>query len=193
MAEVVEFPDNEFLTETGFNTTADRGRINIKEWDLDARSGENEHRLYNHIIAVIYQLLWEEDDCKKNQGRQQHRCMRHKCGQAVVDLDAWRWFFDYLDNWKVEDFGRLNRETRTKLKNFLQYRGVYVEHGRRRRLPTAFAELFAPGDSGPWPPYIWPEEVAANEVFHPESVMASKSTKQAVGPRCQRQGSPRRP
>ncbi|EED22562.1 conserved hypothetical protein [Talaromyces stipitatus ATCC 10500] len=149
----MELPDDKFMTEIGFNNQAGKDRVNMANWLYDAVPGDDEKKLSTYTIRVMYEAA----------------------SGLQVDFEMFQWFHDFFEDWKIEDFNRLDKTTRTKLKDFLLWRGVYVDHTNRKTIPMALMELLEMED-----PLEWPEKALQKRTFHPRSKIASRHHEQTA-------------
>ncbi|EED13596.1 hypothetical protein TSTA_098530 [Talaromyces stipitatus ATCC 10500] len=76
----------------------------MANWLYDAVPGDDEKKLSTYTIRVMYEAA----------------------SGLQVDFEMFQWFHDFFEDWKIEDFNHLDKTIRTKLKDFLLWRGVYT-------------------------------------------------------------------
>ena len=138
--------DNAILRVIGLDNPGGRNRVQTVDWNKNAGPGDDEQTLTNYVIRVMY----EAASC------------------SYVDQDAFEWFKDYFEEWTVMEFNRMEKTIRTKLKSFLQYCGIYVDHHSRKTISVALAELLAM-ERRP----AWPKGTRTDKNFSPLSKMNS--------------------
>ncbi|EED23142.1 hypothetical protein TSTA_065950 [Talaromyces stipitatus ATCC 10500] len=94
------------MTETGFNTVTGHKKIDPTLWEKDAGPGDSVEALVNYTIRAMYEAA-----------------ISH-----YFDRELFKWLHDYFKEWTLVEFNKLDRTTRSKLKDFLQIRGVYLDH-----------------------------------------------------------------
>lgn len=112
----MEFPDDIYMTKTGFTS---KQRINMTLWHNEFKSTDSNVALDTYTVKAAYEAT---------SGR-------------LFDREILEWFYDYFGDWTMKEFERMNQDIRTKLKNFIQKRGVYVDSYKGKSISKAFVEL----------------------------------------------------
>ncbi|EED12737.1 transposase, putative [Talaromyces stipitatus ATCC 10500] len=131
--------------KTGFNTVTGHKKIDPTLWEKDAGPGDSVEVLVNYTIRAMYEAA-----------------VSHH-----FDRELFEWLHDYFEEWTLVEFNKLDRTTRSKLKDFLQIRGVYLDHRGKKNISEGLVELLQMDI-----PPRWPDDMIAGKKFDSRSRMA---------------------
>lgn len=152
-SEPTGIPDDDFMTETGFNTATGHKKIDPALWEKDAGPGDSVEALVNYTIRAMYEAA-----------------VSHH-----FDRELFEWLHDYFEEWTLVEFNKLDRTTRSKLKDFLQMRGVYLDHRGKKIISEGLVELLQMDI-----PLRWPDDMITGKKFDSRSRMASGQQAQST-------------
>ncbi|EED12714.1 hypothetical protein TSTA_052370 [Talaromyces stipitatus ATCC 10500] len=136
-SEPTRIPDDDFMTETGFNTVTGHKKIDPTLWEKDAGPGDS-------VEAAMYELPLVIT-----------LTMNYSNGFMITSKNGL---------WSIH---KLDRTMRSKLKDFLQIRGVYLDHRGKKNISEGLVELLQMDI-----PPRWPDDMIAGKKFDSRSRMA---------------------
>ncbi|EED14740.1 conserved hypothetical protein [Talaromyces stipitatus ATCC 10500] len=142
----INFPDDRWMTEIGFNNETGRKLVNMALWDKEVEPGDTEIALSTRAISALYYAA---------------------CNQ-YIDYEIFMWLLDYFGNWTHDDFKRLSVHVQKKIKDMLMDRGIFVDYvGRKKTIAKALDDLVQMTRMPEWP-----HEITAAKTFDSRSKMA---------------------